>query len=383
MTISFVGESMIVNSAGSVQRPDPDRLTGINTRCCCSSHAVLMARVGIIGGGAFGTAMACVMRRGGHATTLWAREPEVVAAINRDRANPMFLRDVQLEPDIRGTAELIDATRDQDFILMAVPAQHVRAVAQQMNAWLASGTPVVSCSKGIERGSCALMPEVLAASMPGAVVAVLSGPSFAREVASDLPCGVALACADAGVGERLAGAIQTPNFLVHPNEDIVGTAIGGVMKNVIAIASGIAAGRQLGENARATLMTVGLEEAMRLGQAKGAKAETFLGLAGVGDLALTANSLQSRNTSLGVALGQGRKLADVLAERREVTEGALSTEAVVALARRFGVPMPISEALDQILNHGAPLSDTIALWMARRRAHSAVVPAHSHLPVAR
>lgn len=332
-----------------------------------------MARVGIIGGGAFGTAMACVLRRGSHETTLWVREPELMEAISARRANPLFLRDVRLESGIRATTDLSEATTGQDFILMAVPAQHVRGVAQQMNAWLAPGTPIVGCSKGIERGTCALMPEVLAASLPSAVIAVLSGPSFAREVAGDLPCGVALACADADAADRLAGAIQTPNFLVHPNPDVVGTALGGVMKNVIAIASGIAAGKALGENARATLLTLGLEEAMRLGRAKGAVAETFLGLAGVGDLALTANSLQSRNTSLGVALGQGRRLADVLAERREVTEGALSTEAVVALARRLGVRMPISEALDQILNHGAPLGATIAHWMARRRAHTAVV----------
>lgn len=329
-----------------------------------------MARVGIIGGGAFGTAMACVMRRGAHATTLWVREPELIDAIGHARGNPLFLPDVQLEAGIRATADLHEATHSQDFVLMAVPAQHVRAVAQQMNASLVAGTPVVSCSKGIERGSCALMPEALAEALPHARIAVLSGPSFAKEVARDLPCGVALACADEQLGESLARAIQTANFLVHPNRDLVGTAIGGVMKNVIAIASGIAAGKGLGENARATLMTLGLEEAMRLGIAKGASPQTFLGLAGIGDLALTANSLQSRNTSLGVALGQGRRLAEVLAERREVTEGAHSTGAVVALARRLGVSMPISEALDQILNHGAPLGATIAHWMAYRRARS-------------
>lgn len=333
-----------------------------------------MARVGIIGGGAFGTAMACVLRRGAHIVTLWVREPELVDAISRERANPLFLRDVRLESGIRATNEIGAATRDQDFILVAVPAQHVRGAAQRMNAFLAPNTPVVSCSKGIERGTCALMPEVLGASLPGAIVAVLSGPSFASEVARDLPCGVALACADASIGETLAQRIATATFFVHPNQDLAGTAIGGVMKNVIAIASGIAAGKRLGENARATLMTLGLEEAMRLGIAKGGSVQTFLGLAGIGDLALTANSLQSRNTSLGMALGEGRKLADVLAGRREVTEGALSTEGVVALARRLGVSMPISEALDQILNHGAPLGETIAQWMVHRRAHSALVP---------
>ena len=166
---------------------------------------------------------------------------------------------------------------------------------------------------------------------------------------------------------RLVRDIATPRFCVHPNDDVIGTALGGVMKNVIAIASGIAAGRKLGENARATVITLGLVEATRLAVSKGARAETLLGLAGIGDLALTANSLQSRNTSLGVALGEGRRLADVLAERKEVTEGAFSVEAIVALARRLGVEMPLSDAIDQVLNHGADLDATIARWMVIAR----------------
>ena len=324
-----------------------------------------MARVGIIGGGAFGTAMACVVRRSGHETVIWAREPEVVAAINRDGVNPLFLAGVRVLPGITATSDIAAATREQDFILTAVPAQHVRAVAANMRPFLAADTPVVTCSKGIERGTCALMPEVLAETLPGAPIAVLSGPSFAREIAVDLPCGVTLACANVGVRARLAREIANPHFCIDPSDDVVGAAIGGVMKNVISIGSGIAAGRKLGENARATLITRGLAEATRLGIAKGAKPDTFLGLSGIGDLMLTANSLQSRNTSLGVALGEGKKLAEVLAGRREVTEGAFSTAAVAALARRLGVEMPITFALDEVLNRDAALEAAIARLITR------------------
>jgi glycerol-3-phosphate dehydrogenase (NAD(P)+) len=324
-----------------------------------------MSRVGIIGGGAFGTAMACVVARSGHEVTLWAREPEVVADVNATRTNPHFLPGASLPPGIEATGELAAATRGRDFILMAVPAQHLRGIAAQMRDGMAPGVPVVACSKGIERGTCALMPEVIAETLPQARVAVLSGPSFAREIALDLPCGVALACADAGTGGALARAIANPRFCVRPGRDVIGTAIGGVMKNVIAIASGIAAGRKLGENARATLITYGLGEAIRLGIAKGAKAATFMGLAGIGDLMLTANSLQSRNTSLGVALGEGRKLAEVLAARKEVTEGAFSAAALAALARRLGVDMPITEALDRVLNQQADLDTALSDLQAR------------------
>ena len=323
-----------------------------------------MARVGIVGGGAFGTAMACVLRRSGHEVTVWAREPEVVASINRDAANPVFLQGVRLVPGVRATGDMDAAVDGAGFVLLAPPAQHMRAVTVSLQPHLRRGTPVVSCSKGIESASCALMPEVLAETLPQAAVAVLSGPSFAREIAADLPCGVALACADLALAKKLALEIRNPRFCVHPTGDVAGAAIGGVMKNVIAIASGIAAGRKLGENARATLVTLGADEALRLGLAKGARAETFMGLAGIGDMMLTANSLTSRNASLGFALGEGGKLAEILSQRREVTEGAFSTEAVAALARRLDVRMPITLAVDAVLNHGADISATLTRLLA-------------------
>ena len=318
-----------------------------------------MARIGVIGGGAFGTAMACVVRRSGHEVVVWAREPEVVEDIECNGVNSHFLSGVRLPAGIRATNDMGEAVGGAEFLLLAPPAQRMRELAGRLAPLLAPGTPVVSCSKGLERGSLALMPEVLAAALPRSPVAVLSGPSFAREIAQDLPCGVALASADGALARRLAGLIANPCFGVQPNEDPVGTAIGGVMKNVVAIASGLLAGRKLGENARATMVTIGLAEAVRLGLAKGAKRETFDGLAGIGDMMLTANSLQSRNTSLGFALGEGRSLEEVLAGRKEVTEGAFSAEAVVTLAQRLGIAMPVSFAVDQLLNHGASVDATV------------------------
>jgi glycerol-3-phosphate dehydrogenase (NAD(P)+) len=323
-----------------------------------------MARVGIIGGGAFGTAMACVIRRSGHETIVWAREPEVAASINAQGTNALFLAGVRLVPGIAATHDLARAADGADFLLLAPPAQHMRSVTALLRPALEPGTPVVSCSKGIERGSCMLMPEVLAETLPRAKLAVLSGPSFAREIALDLPCGVTLACADAAVGEMLARAIGTPRFRTYLSDDLTGATVGGMMKNVLAIAAGIVQGKKLGENARATLITRGLAEATRLGIAKGARAETFMGLSGVGDLVLTCNSMQSRNTSLGVAIGEGRRPADVLGARKEVTEGAQSAEAVAELAKRLKIDMPIVEAVDDVLNHAADLDATIARLLA-------------------
>ncbi len=316
-----------------------------------------MARVAIVGGGAFGTAMACVVRRSGHETVLWAREPEVVAHLNEDGINQMFLAGVRVVPGIRATNDLAEAASGAELLLLAPPAQHTRAVCRMLVPLVKAGTPVVSCSKGIERGTMALMPQVLGETLPHAKVGVLSGPSFAREIANDLPGGAALACAELSLAKRLAALVRNPRFCVHPTDDLPGAAIGGVMKNVVAIASGIAAGRKLGESARATLVTLGLAETVQLGLAIGGRRETFDGLAGVGDMMLTANSLQSRNTSLGVALGEGKKLADILGARKEVTEGALSAEGIASLAERKDVRMPIARAVDRVLNHGGDIDE--------------------------
>lgn len=323
-----------------------------------------MARIGVIGGGAFGTAMACVVRRSGHDTTIWAREPEVASAINRDAANPTFLPGIPLVPGIRATNDLAAAAARADFLLLAPPAQHMRVVTTELRRVLKSGTPVVTCSKGIERGTCALMSQVIAETLPGSPVAVLSGPSFAHDIAVDRPAGVTLACADPAIGERLARAIGTPRFRTYLSNDVVGALVGGALKNVIAIACGAAIGRQLGESTRATLFARGLAETARLGMALGARLETFLGLSGAGDLSLSCNSASSRNTSLGIALGEGRRLQGILRERVTVQEGVHSAESVAALAQRHDVDMPIVNAVDRVLNHSADLDEAIAQLLA-------------------
>jgi len=312
-----------------------------------------MARVGVIGGGAFGTAMACVLRRQQHAVTLWAREAEVVEAINRDRANSVFLKGTALPDGILATQDISDASRNADFVLLAPPAQHMRALMSQLRPHLAAGTPVISCSKGIERDSGALMSQVLADTLPQAPVAVLSGPSFAADIAVDRPAGVTLACADPVLGARLEQAIGSARFRVYLSDDVIGAQLGGVLKNVLAIACGIAIGKKLGNSMRAMLVARGLAETVDLGLAIGARLETFLGLSGIGDIDLSCNSPQSRNMSLGIALGEGRTLADVLGERITVQEGVHSASAVAALADRLSVEMPIAQRIDRILNHGA------------------------------
>lgn len=317
-----------------------------------------MARIGIIGAGAYGTALACVVRRGGNEVVIWAREPEVVTAINHDAENPLFLKGVRLPPGIAATHDLSQAAA-ADLLLLAPPAQHMRAVTTQLRPCLADATPVVTCSKGIERGTCALMSQVIAETLPHARVAVLSGPSFAADIALDLPAGVTLACADLALGARLAHAIGTPRFRTYLTDDVIGAHVGGVLKNVMAIASGVALGKKFGDSARATLIARGLAEAARLGVALGARFETFLGLSGAGDFMLSCNSPRSRNMSLGVALGEGRKLAAILAERTTVQEGVHSAESVAALARHHKLDMPIALAVDAVLNHGAGMDETI------------------------
>lgn len=323
-----------------------------------------MAQVAVIGGGAFGTAMACVLRRRGHVVRLWAREPEVVAAVNVQRVNATFLPGISLPDGINASTDAAAVVHSAEFVLLAPPAQHMRAVTQQLQPVLAAGTPVISCSKGIERGTCALMSQVIAETLPTSRIAVLSGPSFAAEIASELPTGVTLACADPVLGGHLARAIGSTGFRVYLSDDPIGAHLGGVMKNVLAIACGIATGKSLGANARATFITRGLAETVNLGLALGARLETFLGLCGIGDIDLSCNSAQSRNMSLGLALGEGRRLADVLRERVTVQEGVHSVEAVVQLAARLNVEMPIARAVDAVLNHDAPIDTTIAALLA-------------------
>lgn len=324
-----------------------------------------MARIGIIGGGAWGTALACVTRRAGAQAILWARETEVVEAINAGRGNTVFLPNVELEPGITATMDIAGAVDGIDAALLVAPAQHLRVVVSDMAPHLDPETPIVICTKGIEQGSCALMSEVVAEILPKSSIAVLSGPTFAAEVVSDLPTAVTLATKDAGLGEQLAAAIGTPRFRPYISNDPVGAQIGGAIKNVLAIACGIVAGRRLGENARAALITRGIAEMVRLGVAKGAMPETLMGLSGLGDLTLTCTGEQSRNMSLGQALGGGRKLEEILSERKSVTEGVFTAAAVRALAEKLGLEMPICNAVDDVINRRRDLDEVIAGLLAR------------------
>ncbi|MBE0532771.1 MAG: NAD(P)-dependent glycerol-3-phosphate dehydrogenase [Rhodospirillales bacterium] len=323
-----------------------------------------MRRIGIIGAGAWGTALAAAARRAGRDVMLWAYEPEVADTINRTRENTLYLPGVRLDPAIRATPELAEAAA-ADALLLAMPAQRVRHLCQALAPSLGHRPPVVICAKGIEQKSGALMTEVVGEALPGLPFAVLSGPTFAAEVARELPTAVTLACAEPGLAETLAAALRTPRFRVYHSADVAGAQVGGAVKNVLAIACGIVEGRGLGDNARAALITRGLAEIVRLGLAKGAEPETFLGLCGLGDITLTCNATQSRNLSLGLALGQGETLEAVLAARHSVAEGVFTASSVVALARRLGVDMPISEAVDGILNAGADVEATIAGLLAR------------------
>jgi glycerol-3-phosphate dehydrogenase (NAD(P)+) len=318
-----------------------------------------MARITVIGAGAWGTALACVARRAGHDVMLWAREPEVVASVNAGEGNPAFLPDVDLEEGITATDDLKTALDGASLVLHVVPSQFLRAVSTEMAPHLAEGVPVILCAKGIEHGTLEMMTEVAAETLPQAPIAVLSGPTFAREVAAGTPTAVTLACADTALGEALVDMIGTPNFRPYLSDDPVGAEIGGAVKNVLAIACGVVTGKKLGDNSRAALITRGLAEMARLGLAKGGKPETLMGLSGLGDLTLTCNGPQSRNMSLGMAMGEGRALKDILAERNSVAEGVFSAESVTALAASLGIEMPICAAVDQVINHGADIDSAI------------------------
>ncbi len=324
-----------------------------------------MSRIGIIGGGAWGTALAQAARGAGCEVMLWAREGEVVAAVNGEHRNIIFLPNVELDHGIRATADMAEAAAGAEALLLVTPAQHTRAVVADLAAQVAPGVPVVICTKGIELESCKLMSEVVGESLGETPLAVLSGPTFAVEVAQGLPAAVTLACGDAELGRTLVAALGSPNFRTYQSDDLIGAQIGGAVKNVLAIACGIVEGRQLGDNARAALITRGMAEILRLGVAKGAKRETLMGLSGLGDLVLTCNSDISRNMSLGILLGEGMHLQDILEARNSVAEGVATASAVTLLARRLEVEMPICVAVDGVVNHFASIDATIENLLAR------------------
>ncbi|MEA3000633.1 MAG: glycerol-3-phosphate dehydrogenase [Sphingomonadales bacterium] len=317
-------------------------------------------RVGIIGGGAWGTALAQVAAEGGEAL-LWAREPEVIESVNASHENGLFLPGVRLDPSIRATGDLTELA-DCEALLVVTPAQHMRAVLAVMPR---TAAPLILCSKGMEEATMKLMHEVAGEAQPDAPVAVLSGPTFAHEVAGRLPAAVTLAIDDAALGERLRGRIARPWFRPYLSEDVVGAEIGGAVKNVLAIACGVVEGRGLGLNARAALISRGFAEMTRFGLAKGGRAETLAGLSGLGDLVLTCSSVSSRNFSLGKGLGEGRSAAELLADRRTVAEGAFTAPVLRRAAVEAGVDMPIVEAVCALLSGEASVDAVVEQLLSR------------------
>jgi len=304
-----------------------------------------MTRLAVVGAGAWGTALAQAMADRAD-VLIWAREPEVVAAINETRENPLFLPGVTLSERIRATANLADLAA-HGLWLVAPPAQHLRRVLAA--APLAHAPTLVLCAKGIEAGSHRLMAEVAAEVAPASPLAVLSGPSFAADVAHGLPTAVTLAAPELAAACRLAEQLARPALRPYASDDVVGAEIGGAVKNVLAIACGVVVGAKLGESARAALVARGFAEMTRFAVARGARAETLAGLSGLGDLVLTCGSPQSRNMRLGIALGEGRSAADALAGSLAVAEGAATAPVLVEAAAAFGVEMPIAHAVADLI----------------------------------
>jgi glycerol-3-phosphate dehydrogenase (NAD(P)+) len=320
-------------------------------------------KIGVVGAGAWGTALAQAARFAGRDVVLYAREKDLAAAISSQHVNGSYLPKIKLDPAITATADLA-ALSACEALLIVTPTQHIRALCEPLKN-LPASVPLVICSKGIEISSGKLLSELVAELLPQRPLAVLSGPTFASEVAQGLPAAVAIASKDAVLATQLCETLGSRSFRPYFSPDVIGVQIGGAIKNVLAIGCGIVLGRGLGENARAALIARGLAEMLPLAMALGGKRETLMGLSGLGDLVLTCSSSQSRNMSLGLALGQGRKLEAILAERHTVAEGVSTAKAAVALARDHKIEMPLVEAVYAILHEKADISSTIEKLMSR------------------
>ena len=322
-------------------------------------------RAAVVGGGAWGSALAHLLAQGGHEVRLWAREEDVVEHINASHANPRFLAGATLDPRIRATGDLAQALAGAELVVYVAPSHVLRDVVRGAAGAVAGGALAVVATKGIERGSLALMTDVVRSELPQHAVVALSGPSFALEVARGMPTAVVAASHDAAAAATVQRALSSPVFRVYSNDDVTGVEVGGALKNVMAVATGIAEGVGLGLNSRAALITRGLAEMTRLGVALGARPETFAGLAGMGDLVLTCTGALSRNRAVGVEVGKGRPLHDVLAATESVAEGITTTESARALAEREGVDMPIVRAIARILFEQQAPRDALADLMGR------------------
>jgi glycerol-3-phosphate dehydrogenase (NAD(P)+) len=319
--------------------------------------------IAVVGAGAWGTALAATAALAGREVILYAREPEVVDAIRATGENTPFLPGVKLPGGLSPTNTIEDCGRAQAMLLVS-PAQHTRATLAQLRAFTPPGTPIAICAKGIEKNSGKLLTEVIAETFPEAEAALLSGPSFARDVVRGLPTAVTIAAREP-VAQRLQETLRHAMFRPYASTDLIGVALGGAAKNVYAIACGMVEGRGLGESARAALLARSFAEMVRLGAAVGARPETMAGLAGLGDLTLTAMSTSSRNYALGFALGEGKTLAQLLGEGRPLAEGAYTAAPLIARAAREGVEVPIAEAVADVLTEKAALDAVVLRLMTR------------------
>jgi len=318
-------------------------------------------RLGIIGGGAWGTALAQVAAAGDHETLIWALEHPVVESINNAHQNSVFLPGIDLGRAIRATGDLTDLS-DCDAWLVVTPAQHMRGVLEQTPS---CDKPLLLCSKGIEEKSGELLHQVAKEMCPQARIAVLSGPTFAHEVARGLPTAVTLAAQEPGLAEQLRDRLALPTFRIYVSDDVAGAEIGGAVKNVLAIACGVVEGKGLGQNARAALIGRGFAEMTRFGLAYGARRETLAGLSGLGDLVLTCSSTSSRNYALGKGIGEGRSAAELLADRKTVAEGAFTAPVLARLAREKGIDMPIVDAVNALIAGRADVDQVLGALLSR------------------
>ena len=328
----------------------------------------MQEKIGVIGAGSWGTTLADLLAKKGHAVTLWAYEPELVDEMAATGMNGVFLPGIPLSSRLKFTNSLQEAVAGKALLLFVVPSQVVRVVINSVLPHLPADAVIVSASKGIELDTLMTVSQVYEELLPPALFArfsVLSGPSFAREVAQEMPTAVVAAAAEAGVARRVQEIFTTPFFRVYTNTDIMGVELGGAIKNVIALAAGISDGLGFGNNTRAALITRGLAEMTRLGRAMGAKGETFAGLAGMGDLVLTCTGDLSRNRTVGIKLGKGMRLAEILAEMRMVAEGVKTTESARNLANRLGVDMPITEKVYSVLYEDKPAREAVVELMTR------------------
>lgn len=327
-------------------------------------------RMAVVGAGSWGTTVASLASEN-TPTTLWARRGDVADEINRDHRNSTYLGDLQLGASLRASSSLEETVSGADVVVMAVPSHGFRAVLEEAAPLVRPWVPIVSLSKGLEQGTLLRMSEVANEVMSGHPVAVLTGPNLAGEIAAGQPAASVVAIDDAVIASALQGIFARPTFRVYTNNDVVGCELAGVVKNVIAIASGIATGMGFGDNTRATLITRGLAEMTRLALQLGGTLESLAGLAGMGDLIATCSSTSSRNTTVGMRLGRGEKLADIIASTSQVAEGVKSSRAVLDLARRHGVEMPIVEQVVAICHEGVSAADGL-LALTRRQSQPEV-----------